>query len=286
MNGLLKNKVAIITGGSRGIGKAIAERFAREGCNLMIAARTSQELDQTAHEIQTKFQAKVLKHQTDISNESDVDSMIQSTIAEFGKIDILINNAAAIGPMGGIESINTDDFFNTLRTNIGGTIFCVQAVLPYMKQNNCGWIINLSGGGALYPLPYYDAYSASKTSIVRLTENFAIEFEKYSIMVTAISPGAVNTKMFEEQLKVDKDSIGEKNWEAIQKRLASGGDPIDKAPELALYLVSEQRNEFNGKVISAIWDDWENISKNKDRLTDTDIYTMRRTVPKDRDIEL
>ena len=87
-----------------------------------------------------------------------------------------------------------------------------------MKNNQNGCIINLSGGGALYPLPYYDAYSASKASIVRLTENFAIEFEKYNIQVTAISPGAVNTQMFDEQLKANKSSIGENNWKALQDR--------------------------------------------------------------------
>lgn len=286
MPNLLKDKVAIITGGSRGIGKAIAERLAQEGCNLMIAARTETELNSTSESIQSKFNVVVKTHQTDISDENSVLEMVEQTMEEFGKIDILINNAASIGPIGSIEDINSDDFFQTLRTNIGGTIFATRAVLPFMKTNENGWIINLSGGGALYPLPYYDAYSASKASIVRLTENFSIEFEKYNIIVTAISPGAVNTKMFEEQLQADKESIGDSNWESLQNRLASGGDPIDKAPELVLYLISEKRTEFNGKVISAIWDDWESISRNKENLTDSDIHKMRRIIPKDRGIEL
>ena len=286
MTNLLKDKVAIITGGSRGIGRAIAERFAKEGCNLMLAARTKSELESSAKSIRKKYSVKVITHQTNIADENNVIVMVEKTLSEFGSVDILVNNAAVIGPMGEISNIDSNEFFKTLRNNIGGTIYCTKAVLPIMKKNLNGCIINLSGGGALYPLPYYDAYSASKTSIVRLTENFAIEFEKYNIQVTAISPGAVNTKMFDEQLKADKSSIGENNWKALQDRRVKGGDSIEKAPELALYMAHQKRPELNGKVISAIWDDWNTISENADKISDSDIFNMRRIVPHDRDINL
>lgn len=286
MSNLLKDKVAIITGGSRGIGKAIAERFAQEGCNLMLASRTKSELKKTVESIIKQSSIHVSSYQTDIGNEEEVVAMVQQTITEFGRIDVLVNNAAIIGPMGEISKINGQEFFDTLKNNIGGTVFCTKAVIPYMKAQKQGNIINLSGGGGLYPLPYYDAYSASKAAIVRLTENFALELEEFNINVTAISPGAVSTKMFDEQLKADKTSIGEKNWRALQDRLASGGNSIDKAPELALFIACQNRRELNGRVISAVWDDWEKISKQKEKIIDTDIFQMRRIVPKDRDIDL
>ena len=286
MGDLLKDKVAIITGGSRGIGKAIAERFAQEGCNLIIASRTKSELEKAAELIKKRFSINVSSYKTDIGNENEVAAMVQQTIKKFGKIDILVNNAAIIGPMGEISKINGQEFFDTLKNNIGGTVFCTKAVIPYMKSQKRGCIINLSGGGGLYPLPYYDAYSASKAAIVRLTENFALELEEFDITVTAISPGAVNTKMFNEQLKADRKSIGEKNWQALQDRLASGGDSIDKAPELTLFIASQNRKELNGRVISAIWDNWENISFQKEKIIDTDIFQMRRIIPKDRGIDL
>ena len=286
MSDLLKNKVAIITGGNRGIGKAIAERFAQEGCNLMLASRTRSELEKTAQLIRKQFSVSISTHKTDIGKESDVIDMVNQTITEFGKIDILVNNAAIIGPIGEISQIDGHEFFDTLKNNIGGTVFCTKTVLPYMKSKKQGSIINLSGGGGLGALPYYDAYSASKSAIVRLTENFALEFENFNINVTAISPGAINTKMFDQQLEADKKSIGNKNWTDLQNRLASGGDSIKKAPELALFIASKNRKEFNGKVISAIWDDWEAISKNKKKITNTDIFQMRRIVPKDRDLDL
>ena len=204
MSNLLKDKIAIITGGSRGIGRAIAEHFAQEGCNLILASRTKSELAKTAEAIKKKFSVNIRSYQTDIGYENEVASLIQKTITEFGKIDILVNNAAIIGPMGEISKINGQEFFDTLKNNIGGTVFCTKAVLPHMKSQKQGCIINLSGGGGLYPMPYYDAYSASKAAIVRLTENFALELEQFNISVTAISPGAVNTKMFDEQLKTEK----------------------------------------------------------------------------------
>jgi len=212
MSNELKDKVAIITGGSRGIGKAIAKRFAKEGCNLMLASRTNSELEKTAASIISQFSVSVNTYQTDIRSEIEITAMVKKTIAEFGKIDILVNNAAIIGPMGEISQIDGPDFFNTLKNNIGGTVFCTKAVIPYMKSQKYGSIINLSGGGGLSPLPYYDAYSASKAAIVRLTENFSLELEDFNINVTAISPGAVNTKLFTNQLAADKKSIGNKNF--------------------------------------------------------------------------
>ncbi|MEE9571670.1 MAG: SDR family oxidoreductase [Candidatus Neomarinimicrobiota bacterium] len=286
MSDLLKNKVAIVTGGSRGIGKAIAECFAQERCNLMLASRTKSELEKTAESIKKQFSVKISSYRTDIGSENEVASLIQKTIAEFGKIDILVNNAAIVGPTGEISQINGQEFFNTLKNNIGGTVFCTKAVIPHMKSQKQGCIINLSGGGGLYPLPYYDAYSASKAAIVRLTENFALELEKFNIYVTAISPGAVNTKMFDKQLETGKNSVGKKNWQALQDRLASGGDSINKAPELALFIACQNRKELNGRVISAIWDNWENISKQKEKIIDTDVFQMRRIVPKDREIDI
>ena len=92
--------------------------------------------------------------------------------------------------------------------------------------------------------------------------------------------------MFDEQLKADKISIGDKNWKDLQNRLASGGDPISKTPELALFIASQNRKELNGRVISAIWDNWEKISNQKEKFIETDVFQMRRIVPKDRGIDL
>ena len=282
MGKLLKNKVAIVTGGSRGIGKAISQRFAQEGCNLVLVSRTESELANTAQSIINEFSVKVNIFPADISEENEALSVVRNTIEEFGKISILVNNAAIMGPLGEISNISGQEFFDTLKNNIGGTVFFTKAVIPHMKSQKQGCIINLSGGGGLNPFPYYDAYSASKAAIVRLTENFALELEEFNINVSAVSPGAVNTQMFREQLKENKKSIGEKNWQALKKQLASGGESIEKAPELALFLACQDGNELSGRVISAIWDNWKELTNKKEDIDNTDIYKMRRIVPKDR----
>ena len=286
MGNLLKDKVAIVTGGSRGIGKAIAQRFAQEGCNLVLVSRTKSELEKTAESIIKKFSVNVSVYPTDIANENEVVSMVQETIKKFGKISILVNNAAIIGPLGEISTINGQEFCDTLINNVGGTVFCSKAVIPYMKSQKQGCIINFSGGGGLIPMPYYDAYSASKAAIVRLTENFALELEKFDINVTAISPGAINTEMFNEQLMADKNSIGEKNWLILQDQLVSGGESIDKAAELTLFIACQNGKELSGRVISAVWDNWEAIDNKKEKIINTDIFKMRRIKPKDRGIDI
>jgi len=254
---MLKEKVVIITGGSRGIGKVMAERFALEGFRLMLVARTKSELLRTAKFIRKEYGAEVEICPIDVGYKHEVEYMVQETIDRFGQIDILINNAGIIGPMGEISTVDAKEFFDTIRINLGGMVFCTQEVIPYMKRQTRGCIINLSGGGGLHPFPYYDAYSASKAAIVRLTENLAVELAEFNIRVTGIAPGAVNTKMFKEQLKVDESIIGSRNWRALQKRLETGGDPIEKAADLAIFIVD--KGWFNGRIISANWDDWENI---------------------------
>ena len=278
MSRLLKNELAIITGGGRGIGRAIAMRFASEGCNIVLVSRTISELQDTATFILKAYQVQVSFYAIDISNELEVKSMVNKVHGIYGKISILVNNAAVIGPIGEVSTIDGKEFMDTLSINVGGTFFCTKAVIPYMKNQINGSIINLSGGGGLSSFPFYDAYSASKSAIVRLTENFALELEKYKINVTAISPGAINTKMFDDQLKVDKELLGKSNWENLQKQVISGGDSTDKASELALFLVCQKDRIFSGRVISAVWDNWEEIAKTK--ITDSNMFKMRRIVSK------
>ena len=237
MSYLLKNKVAIITGGSRGIGKAIAERFAKEGCNLMLASRTRSELEKTAQSIRKNFSVSIRTHKTDIGNESDVIDMVKQTITEFGKIDILVNNAAIIGPMGEISQIDGHEFFNTLKNNIGGTVFCTKAVIPSMKSKKYGNIINLSGGGGLGPLPYYDAYSTTKAAIVRLTENFALELKKYNINVgQAFAIIATNENSIHKRSNIDFDIYYHSQFPAFFE-VSHGKSSADiKAPAVRTHI--------------------------------------------------
>ncbi|MBI2082701.1 MAG: SDR family oxidoreductase [Deltaproteobacteria bacterium] len=284
MSGLvLKEKVAVITGGNRGIGFAIANKLAAEGCSLALIARSQNELEASADEIKKSWKASVMTLPIDISNEQQVQKAISSTREAFGKIDILINGAGMIGPIGPLSEIKSDEWQRTLDTNLNGTFYCIKAVLPEMLKRRFGRILNFSGGGALLPNPFIDAYSVSKAAIVRLTENLSLELKQTGVTVCAISPGAINTKMFEETLAGGKNKLPKEIWDLLEARKKTGGDSIEAAASLALFLVSGSNAEVvNGRVISAKYDEWHRHTEHAKEIGTTDIFTMRRIVPRDR----
>lgn len=282
MPGMLKNRVAIITGASRGIGLEIACRFASEGCRLSLVARSGSELKKVEALLGKKYQTEVATFVCDVSDEATVQRVVQNTEEKFGQIDILINNAGVLGPVGPLMDICAKDWSQTINVNLTGTFLCIKAVLPVMQRQKFGRVINFSGGGALLPSPYFDAYSVTKAGVVRLTENLALELKGTGITVIAIAPGGVNTQMFDDMMAAGKEKVGEAVWNAFVARKEKGGDPIEQPVELALFLATGPTDMLNGRVISAKWDPWKNLEQHIKELTESDVYMMRRIMPKDR----
>jgi NAD(P)-dependent dehydrogenase (short-subunit alcohol dehydrogenase family) len=193
----LKDKVAIITGGGTGIGKAISLAFAKEGAAVVVAARTLPRLEEVAKEIRARG-GKAKAIQTDISDDEQIKRMVAQTIDEFGQIDILINNAAAMAPNNAdVIDMNLDNWHNTLKVNLTGTMLCSREVLKYMISRRSGNIINISSVAGISGHPTQSPYCVSKWGIVGFTEVLAIEAGKHNIRVNCISPGATRTKEFE-----------------------------------------------------------------------------------------
>jgi 3-oxoacyl-[acyl-carrier protein] reductase len=270
----LSDKVAIVTGGGRGIGKAIALAFAREGADVVVAARTLPEIAQTAVEVQALGRRR-LAVKADVSIWDEVNHLVEEALRAFGKIDILVNNAGIQGPISLLVENDVDEWINTIRVNLIGTFFCIKAVLPHMIERRQGKIINLSGGGAASPRPRFTAYAASKAAVVRLTETVAEEVRPFNIQVNAIAPGAVNTRMMEEVLAAG-EAAGEDELDQARRRLAEGGTPPGRAAELAVFLASSESDGITGKLISAIYDDWRNWPGCVGELSCTELYTLRR----------
>jgi 3-oxoacyl-[acyl-carrier protein] reductase len=194
----LEGKVAIITGGGRGIGKAVSLAFANEGAAVVVAARTLSRVEDVAKEIKAKG-GKAKAIQTDISDHSQIKRMVAQTIDEHGQIDILVNNAAAMTTTNAdVVDMNLDEWDNALAVNLSGTMLCAREVLKTMIPRRSGNIINISSVAGISGVPKESPYSTTKWGIIGFTETLAIEAGKFGIRVNCISPGATRTEEFEE----------------------------------------------------------------------------------------
>jgi len=272
----LAGKVAIITGAGRGIGRAIALAFAREGADVLVASRTLSEVAETAEEARA-LGRRAVALKVDVSSRDEVERMVAQALQELGKVDILVNNAGTYGSIGPLVDNDPEEWVRTVRINLFGAFFCARAVLPFMIRERRGKIINLSGGGAASPLPNFTAYAASKAAIVRLTETLAQEVQAFNIQVNAIAPGAVSTRLTDAVLAAGA-AAGEEMLAQVRRQKEAGGVPPERAAALAVFLASEEADGLSGRLISAVWDDWESMNGRIEQIMASDLYTLRRVV--------
>jgi 3-oxoacyl-[acyl-carrier protein] reductase len=270
----LLDKVAIVTGAGRGIGRTIALTFAREGADVVVVSRTFSEVEETASQIRA-LGRRALALKVDISRTEDVDNMVKSALQKFGRIDVLVSNAGILGPIGPLVENDVEHWAETIKVNLIGTFLCCKIVLPIMIKQGWGKIIHLSGGGAAYPRPRFSAYAASKAAVVRLTETLAEEVKEYNIQVNAIAPGAISTRLHQEILAAG-DNAGETALAETKKVIETGGTPSAVPAALAVFLASDESDGLTGKLISAVWDDWQNMGKRASEIVSSDLYTLRR----------
>ena len=272
----LAGKAAIITGAGRGIGRAIALAFAQEGADVLVASRTLPEVAEVADETRA-LGRHALALKVDVSNRDEVERMVAQGLEELGKVDILVNNAGTYGSIGPLADNDPEEWVQTVSINLFGAFYCARAVLPFMIRERRGKIINLSGGGASSPLPNFSAYAASKAAIVRLTETLAEEVKLFNIQVNAIAPGAVNTRLMDEVLAAGA-AAGDKMLAQARRQKEAGGVPPERAAALAVFLASNDSGGLSGRLISAVWDDWESMNGRIDQIMASDLYTLRRVV--------
>jgi NAD(P)-dependent dehydrogenase (short-subunit alcohol dehydrogenase family) len=278
----LKKVNALITGGSQGLGKVIAEHFLREGANIVICSRGEKELLATRDELAKKFPSqKVLAKTCDVSDEKQVNELGAFVLRELGSLQALVLNAGIYGPMGATESVSLDEWKRALEINLYGVLLPSRAMISHFKKAGRGKIIVLSGGGATNPLPNISSYAASKAAVVRLAETLAEELKPFRVDVNAIAPGALKTRFVEQVLSAGAEKVGAEFFAKNKKWSEEGAVPLELGASLAVYLASAEGDGITGKLISAQWDPWEKLHEFKNDLN-SDIYTLRRIVPKDR----
>ena len=284
---VLQGRAAIITGASQGLGLEIAMQYVAAGASVIICARDESMLSEAAEVLKrSASHDQVIFHMVaDVAESEAVDALIDFAIDKMGRIDILVNNAGIYGPKGPTDSVDWVQWVQAINVNLLGSVLMCRAVIPHMKRQGYGKIVQLSGGGATNPLPNLSSYAVSKAGIVRFIETLAIEAAEYAIEANAIAPGALNTRMLDEVLASGPEVVGKEFYERALQQKASGGAGLEKGARLAVFLGSADSDGISGKLISAIWDPWEEMDRYKADLEDSDIYTLRRIVPSDRGLD-
>ena len=278
-----KNKNVIITGGTVGFGKALAEKFLSEGANVSICSRNEQQLFDTQSELLSKFPNQIiLVKKCDVSIEKDVKEFISYSLDTFKTIHVLILNAGVYGPMGPIETVSLDEWRKSIDINLFGVLLPCRELIPHFKQNKYGKIIVLSGGGATNPMPNLSSYATAKAAVVRLVETLSKELLSYNVDINAIAPGAMSTRMIEQVIDAGPEIVGDEFFKKNQNWKQNGATSMELGTNLTVYLSSDDSNGVTGKLISAQWDDWKNFGNHLDDLQNSDIYTIRRIVLEDR----
>lgn len=281
---VLDSRCAIVTGGSQGLGFAIARRYLEAGASVLICARDEVSLQKAASELRAFAAAgqAVIAVTADVSRAPDISRVVETAQREFGRVHVLVNNAGVVGPIGPIESIDWSEWVHAVEVNLLGCVLSSRALLPHFKQAGYGKIIQLSGGGATNPLPMLSAYAASKAAVIRFAETLAEETRAHHIDVNAIAPGTLKTRILDEFIAAGPERIGREFHDRMLHWQRSGGVPLTKGAELAVFLGSAASDGITGKLLSAVWDPWEALPEHLAELRSTDVYTLRRIVPQDR----
>lgn len=271
----LEGKIVLITGGSRGIGEAVALAFARAGAHLALVARSTAGMERVAEGLR-KLGVQVMSVSANVAKQKNVERATAQALEAFGRIDVLVNAAGIYGPIGPLAECDMRRWAAAIETNLLGTAFAMRAVLPGMIARREGCIINFSGGGAVNPFPRFSAYSASKVAVVRLTETVGEEVKEYGVRVNVIAPGAVNTRLLDEALEAGEERVGKEFYAKALKQKSNGGTPPERAAELAVFLASPEAAGITGRLLSAVWDDWKSLAGRGAELAGSALYTLRR----------
>jgi NAD(P)-dependent dehydrogenase (short-subunit alcohol dehydrogenase family) len=279
----LAGKSILVTGGSMGIGLESARVCLTQGAKVVLFARGVEALSHAEAELNAEgFAGSVAVASGDVGSEKDVESAFSSLAARFGSCDGLIHAAAIYGPIGRITDLDLSAWEETIRINLLGTFLVARAAARRMLAGG-GRIVFFSGGGAASGFPNYSAYACSKAGVVRFTETIAEELAP-TIEVNCVAPGLVITRMHEQTMAAG-ERAGAGFLAKTRDAIASGGVPATVGAQAAAFLVSDSAKGITGKFVAAPYDGYRLWSNHLAELRDTDIFTLRRIVPRDRNMD-
>jgi len=268
----LNGQVAVITGGGRGLGRAFAQALAQAGANVAITARTKSELDETSLLIK-KDSGTVEAFVADVSSQSEMSAVVGQIEQKLGPIDILINNAAVITPLGYDWEVDIDEWWHAFEINVRGPYICTRLVLPGMMTRRKGRIINVSSIAAHTVFPYISAYCTSKAALTCMTNQLAAGVKDYGITVFALSPsGPTATK----QTLADSPKLPQDFRMAVKEAMTKTHE-VAESVAILMFLLSGQVDELTGRHISS-WDATDKLISETAQIIEQDLYTLRLRV--------
>ena len=262
----LKDQVAVVTGGGRGIGRAIARSLACADVAVAVVARTERDVTETVALIRREG-GHAVPISADVTDQAAVKRLVSETEQRLGPISLLVNNAGTCGAIGPTWQVDPDDWREDVESSLLGTFLCARAVLPGMVARRAGRIINVSSYAAIRPTPHMVAYGCTKAALLHLTNSLAAEAEPYGVAVFAITPGRVRTAMTDYML----ESSAGRRWLDM---------PTDewlapkRAGELAVFLSSGRADALSGRFIHVL-DDVHDLLRRVEEIRKDDLYVLR-----------
>ena len=267
----LRGQVAIVTGAGRGLGRATALALARARARVGVVARSEEQLAETVRGV-TEAGGEALAVVVDVCDAAAVERMAREVERTLGPVDLLVNNAGTMGPLGPIWEADPGDWWHSIEVNLRGPYLCSRALLPGMIERRHGRIINVSTSAATVAVAHMGAYVIAKTALIRFTENLAAELLNSGVSVFTISPGTVRTAMTEHVLESE---AGKKWLPWFRKLFDRGRDvPAEKAAQLVVQLASGRADALSGRFIN-VSDDLAKLLEQLDEVKRDNLYTLR-----------
>jgi len=250
----LAGRVAIVTGGGRGIGRSIAHRFAAEGAAVVIGGTGRDRLEATSAEI-VAAGGRALAVVADVADEAAVVKMVEETVGRFGRIDLLVNNAGVAGPTAAVIDIAREDWERTLAINLTGAFLCAKHAVPHLIAAGGGRIINIASVAGLIGYALRSPYAASKWAMIGFTRSLALEVGGYGITVNAIAPGSVRGERIQEVIRSRAATLG-KTPADVEREFFTDSAALKRMVEpeeiaaAALYLASDEGRSVTGETLN------------------------------------
>ena len=281
----LAGRRVLITGATRGLGAVLSSAFWAAGAHVAAVARSQESLVRLKGKLPVTGKQEFLPIAVDLAG-AEAPSIIAKEIGEqWNGLDILVNNAGIQGPVGPLETNSWPEWEETLRVDLLAPVKLCRLLVPLLARGGRGRIINLSGGGATAPRPGFSAYATAKAGLVRFSETLAEEVRHNRVTVNCIAPGAMATDMIRGILALGPEKAGIQECQAAEKALVAGEAVLSRAAQLVLFLASDEAAGISGRLISAQWDPWPHLGAHVESLRNSDIYTLRRIMPKDRGMD-